>query len=142
MFGMSGFQTAILLMIAVGVVILGLMLLHARNPQSKLSQFEDRELKAGVTWTQAAEADVTRAYLAAKTAVEAEIPTLRGELQAILTAAEKRLTNLTGPNQDIADAQKAIADANAEKATRLDLVKAHIANLQAHVDAQSAPPAA
>lgn len=59
-------------------------------------------------------------------------PVVKSQLEKLLLAAEERLTDMSAEDKSIADAQTAIAQANADKAAKLAALDAHVAKLQTY----------
>lgn len=153
----NGLETAILIALAIIVVILGLMLYAKLKPNSAVGKDVARVETDAQAFTKEFGSSVQRygrlfiddaeALAAGFKRIE---PALQTELQSLLTAAEKRLTDLSSEDSDIATAQEdwaratatienKIKAANDAKALKLQLVKAHIDTLQAHVAANTPP---
>lgn len=144
-------ETAAFVVLAVIIVLLGLMLWAKLKPDSRVGKdVLAVEKGAGTTW-----ADAVAQYEAGKPVMarwgqtfitDAEAlaagfkriePALQTELQSILTAAEKRLMDMSSEDAKIAQAQADTADANSAKALKLQLVREHVETLQAHIAAHT-----
>lgn len=136
----SGVAIAYIIVMAIIVVILGLVLWAKFNPTSAVGK--------DVAWAEAHVAPLAadahtwgKLFVSDAEALAAGFkriePELQTELQSLLTAAEKRLMDTTSEDAKIAQAQADTADANSVKALKLQLVKEHVAALQAHIAANT-----
>lgn len=137
---MSGFEITICVLLAITVVLIGLFLLHKAMPTSGLSKFEDRiedvattgwaTLRPEVQSTWHTFSDDAAALAAGFKRIE---PALQTELQELLTAAEKRLTDTSSEDSDIAAANEKVKQANEAKQLKTMLIAGHIEKMTAHL---------
>lgn len=149
MFGLTGFQTAILLIAVIAVILLAI---HIFAPKSGVARLEDKLFKyvdgelaempgmAIKEWGKA-----TRFFDTEADAVAAGwqkiVPTFENELQKLLDTAESHIIDTSGEDQDIADANDAIRNAHNKRSAKFALGRAHLARVQAALDAKDPQPA-
>lgn len=143
MFNLSGFQTAMLLILAIAVFLLAVHLFAAK---SKLGRMGDKafnyiEPLARADWAKAQGFFATEADAIAA-GWQKVVPTFESELLSLLTKVETSVLDTSGEDQDIADAQDAIKTANDRKAAKFSMGRAHLARVQAALDAKDPPAAA
>lgn len=148
-FNLSGFQIAVLIILAFAVILLAIHLLH---PKSAVARVEDKafnyiERDAGDALRQW-RSDFTKAggFFANEEAAIAAgwqkiVPTFEGELQKLLTSAESHIIDTSSEDQDIADAHDTISKANDKRAAKFALGRAHLARVQAALDEKDPPNA-
>lgn len=155
----SGFGIALIVILVLAVLVLGIALL---KPKSAVGQALKGAEFYGQDFAHVASGVETEAVRWGKVFVtDAEAlaagfkriePELQTELQAMLTAAEKRLTDMSAEDRAIATANEehvqatakahdAIQAANDTKALKMKLLQTHVDTLQAHITAQQQPGA-